>query len=240
MKRCKNPIQIYQSNEFSQRVCSTLSIYQYRFLYLLISHVRPTDTEFCTEYYTFNELSEILELAHGGKQIKQLTNSLLEIGKQAWWLYDGKDTVEMMSWFSLCRVQLSTGDVTVRLNESLLPHLTQLKKCFTVFDFNTLLQFRSKYADRLYILCKSWQSKNTFVMEFSKLRKILNADMEIYNQFYNFKQKVLDIAVTEINADSDVFVSYQADYFHAKTVSSVTFTVQSKATDMIMTKNTSQ
>lgn len=202
---------VYQSNDLSQQVCTTLSVYQYRLLYLLVSHVEPTDTEFQYERFYTADLCTLLHIPHGGKEYKMLMDSLLEIGKQAWWMYDNTtEELHTVSWFDECRVSPLLNTVRLKLNHNLLPHLTQLKQCFTAFDFNIILQFKNKYSLRFYTLCKSWQSKGEFNISLDKLKSLLGCDkQETYQHYYEFVRKVVMKVEAEINEKSDIRITWQ-------------------------------
>jgi len=203
----ENNSMVFQSNELSQQICSTLSVHQYRLLYLLVSHVKPTDTEFQFERFYLYDLCKLLKIPLGGREYKALIDSLTEIGKQVWWMYRS-DTggIHMVSWFDYCEVLPLLNTVKLRLNYNLLPHLTQLKQCFTAFELNTILNFKSKYSIRFYTLCKSWQGKGEFSITLEKLKAILNCN---YNKYADIVRRVLQPAETEINEKSDIAINWQ-------------------------------
>ena len=67
----------------------------------------------------------------------------------------------------------------------------------------------SIYSVRLYELLVQWvTAKNTPLFELDKFRDQLGVEDHEYKRMGNFKLRVLDLAVKEINEKSDIKVSY--------------------------------
>lgn len=82
---------------------------------------------------------------------------------------------------------------------------------FTQYLLKNTIHFKSVYSVRLYELLKQWQKsdpKKIPMFELQKLRGQLGIADDEYLRMGNFKQRVLDKAVTEINEHSDLEVSY--------------------------------
>ena len=90
------------------------------------------------------------------------------------------------------------------------PYLLQLKENFTRYELIYTLYFKSKYTIRLYELVNSIHYRELeeyrSVFSLEELRKALGG--ETYTEYRDFKRRVLDVAVNEINAHSDKQVSY--------------------------------
>ena len=69
---------------------------------------------------------------------------------------------------------------------------------------------QSEYAIRLYELMMQWQSVGkTNEIAIDDLRKKLGVKPEQYNAMNNFKARVLDHAVKQINEHTDITVKYE-------------------------------
>jgi len=68
---------------------------------------------------------------------------------------------------------------------------------------------KSKYSIRIYEILKSYQNMGQFEFEIGQLKKMLFA--EKYELFGDFKRKVLDIAMREINELGDIFIRYEIE-----------------------------
>ncbi|MDL2060520.1 replication initiation protein [Mesosutterella sp. AGMB02718] len=98
---------------------------------------------------------------------------------------------------------LSYGDGKIGFNftEQFIPFIQQLKERFTEFELVDLKGLKSVYAVRIYTMALQYQNhpKRTFITTVEELRKALNLG-SAYRLFGNFKQRILDVAVRQINA----------------------------------------
>jgi len=67
----------------------------------------------------------------------------------------------------------------------------------------------SAYSVRLYELLVQWKTaKKTPVFELQQFREQLGVENNEYQRMYDFKNRVLDVAVKEINEKTDIQTSY--------------------------------
>lgn len=86
----------------------------------------------------------------------------------------------------------------------------------------------SNYSVRLYELLVQWkQAKKTPVFELEKFRGQLGLESDEYQTMSNFKKRVLNLAVEEINEKSDLNVSYTQKKKGRK-IAGFSFTVHEK------------
>jgi plasmid replication initiation protein len=80
---------------------------------------------------------------------------------------------------------------------------------FTSYLLEQTASMDSIYSVRLYELLVQWvAAKNTPLFELEKFRDQLGIEAHEYKRMGNFKLRVLDLAVKEINEKSDIKVSY--------------------------------
>lgn len=80
---------------------------------------------------------------------------------------------------------------------------------FTSYLLEQTASMDSIYSVRLYELLVQWvTAKNTPLFELDKFRNQLGVEDHEYKRMGNFKLRVLDLAVKEINEKSDIKVSY--------------------------------
>lgn len=80
---------------------------------------------------------------------------------------------------------------------------------FTSYLLEQTASMDSIYSVRLYELLVQWvAAKNTPLFELEKFRDQLGIEPHEYKRMGNFKLRVLDLAVKEINEKSDIKVSY--------------------------------
>lgn len=90
----------------------------------------------------------------------------------------------------------------------ILPYLSQLKGKFTQYELKNIGDMKSTYGIRLYLLMMQWKTTGTRTIEIDWLKKQLELD-ESYERMDNFKARVIDPAVNDMNKNSDYTVSWE-------------------------------
>lgn len=112
-----------------------------------------------------------------------------------------------MRWISSIRYLSDEGKVILRFSQDILPYLSELKREFTRYELADVGKMTSIYAIRLYELLAQWQSTGTREVAIDWLK----AHFEIADQYTDmcdFKKRVLDPAVKDINEHSNLQVSW--------------------------------
>ena len=101
------------------------------------------------------------------------------------------------------------GEITLTLTDFMIPHLKELKKQFTQYRLKDVSNFGSQYSTRLYeLIIMVMHKTNSFDLALEELRLDLGVTKGQYKAFSNFRVRVLDVAVNEINDISNLVVSY--------------------------------
>ena len=99
--------------------------------------------------------------------------------------------------------------IKIRLSDVVIPYVTNLESHFTSYRLKAVAGMGSAYAIRLYELLIQYQSIGRRCLSLVDLRRYLDAQEKSYDRVDNFKRKVIDIAVKQINECSDLSVEYQ-------------------------------
>lgn len=100
------------------------------------------------------------------------------------------------------------GAVTLQFATKILPYLTQLQDNFTKYRMGQVVQLSSIHARRLFELIVCWAGQQQWQqeLEMDEFRKLMNVGGK-YKQFGQLKEKVINIAVEQVNESSDFHVS---------------------------------
>lgn len=224
----KQTYNIVKSNDLIQKSRFNLTLSEQKIVLRLIQMIQPQDEEF--KYYSFDiqEFCDICGIDRlSGGNYAYIKNTIQKLRDKSFYIdIDGKEVI--CSWINKARLEKSSGTIEIRLDDDLIPYLLHLNDKFTVYSFYNILAMKSKYSPRLYELLKSEQYKRCFNYDLSDLKRLLNA--ERYELYGNFKQKVLDIALKEINETTDIYVEYEPIRTKKK-YTAIRFTVRAKTTD---------
>lgn len=100
--------------------------------------------------------------------------------------------------------------VKLIFSPAIVPLITRLEERFTKYDLQQVSKLSSAYAIRLYELLISWRSTGIVpVRELQSFRQQLGVSEHDYNRMYDFKNRVLEPAIKQINEHTDIKVKYE-------------------------------
>lgn len=121
------------------------------------------------------------------------------------------DLIKVKSrWVQKIAYRENKGSVYFQFSSDLIPLITNLKEYFTSYYLSQTSDFSSTYATRLFELLMQWKTTNVIpFMSVADLRNSLGVQEGKYPLLANFKMRVLDIAVNQINETTDYKIEYE-------------------------------
>lgn len=117
-----------------------------------------------------------------------------------------KETL-VANWVQSIKYSEGNGEVKLRFNHDMLPYLTELSRCFTSYKLKNVVCMSSSYGVRIYELLTQWKALGEKDFSIKDLKKILQVENQ-YLQMCDFKKRVLDPAIKDINKNSDLWVKW--------------------------------
>ena len=131
-------------------------------------------------------------------------------------------------WVSKIAYVDSAGIVELTFAPDVIPLITQLEKSFTAYELKQISSLTSKYAIRLYELLIQWRSVGkTPMFALDDFRFKLGLAESDYVKMANFKARVLDTALNQINELTDIIASYE-QHKNGRVISGFSFTFTTK------------
>ena len=144
-----------------------------------------------------------------------------------------KEIVVKSRWVSRIAYVDDLATLEVTFAPDVVPLITRLEKHFTSYQLKQVAQLTSKYAIRLYEFLIAWRDVGkTPVISLSEFREKLGLDMNEYQKMVNFKSRVLEPAIKQINELTDIHVKYE-QYKTGRSISGLSFTFKHKKIDSI-------
>ena len=109
-------------------------------------------------------------------------------------------------WVSSVEYAEKEGLIRLGFAPKIIPYLSKLESCFTEYKLKHIVKMTSAYAIRLYEMLIQWKIKGKLELEIKQLRSHLGILDNEYPRMYDFKKRVLDVALKQINAHSDINV----------------------------------
>nr|WP_257883444.1 replication initiation protein [Hymenobacter sp. DG01] len=145
------------------------------------------------------------------KQLKEATESM---GSRMFEVENDHSYVQLWMFQKVEYVK-GQGFLRIRLSEDIRPYLFELKNNFTSYQLFSALKISSKYAKRIYQLASQWkdigETKTYDLDEFKHMLKLKDPkgrEPEQFQRISDLKAKVLDIAVRQINENTELKIGY--------------------------------
>ena len=144
-----------------------------------------------------------------------------------------KEIVVKSRWVSRIAYVDDLATLEITFAPDVVPLITRLEKHFTSYQLKQVAQLTSKYAIRLYEFLIAWRDVGkTPVISLSEFRERLGLEMNEYQKMVNFKSRVLEPAIKQINELTDIHVKYE-QYKTGRSISGLSFIFKHKKIDSI-------
>lgn len=196
---------VVKDNVLVQRARFDLTTNQQKFLSYIISKIKPTDVEigvidikvsdFCAtagidKDWFYSEFREMID----------------SIDKKCFWVNEGQEHYKFR-WFSDTRYSEGKGLAKITLAKTFQDYLIGLVNNYTQYELWCIMALKSKYAIRLFEICKSYAYQKRREIDIDELKELLNATN--YKNYSDFSKRVLEPAINEINEFTDLKISYE-------------------------------
>ena len=200
---------VVKSNNLIQKTRFQLTMQEQKIILYMISKIKPDEEDFSTLDFSISEFCKVCGMdSTSGKNYKDIKDKVKALSDKSAWVTLENGTETLIRWINKAWINKKSGTIKLRLDDDMKPYLLQLQNFFTQYELLYILAMKSQYSIRLYELLKSYEyQRKKIIFEIDELKRILSA--ENYERFPDFKRKVLDIALREMNDLSDLIVTYE-------------------------------
>lgn len=123
---------------------------------------------------------------------------------------NNNEVIYKSRWISRINYVNKESIVEVIFAPDVIPFISQLEKCFTSYFLEDIAGLTSIYAIRLYELIIAWKSSHqTPVFEIKDFREKLGIGEFEYQAMNDFKKRVLNIAIKQINEHTNIQIEVE-------------------------------
>lgn len=218
---------IYQSNKLIEASYS-FTVLEQKLIRLLASMIKKDDDNFKEYEFKATDLSKILNVHQKNiyMELDKITNKLM-----ARYIKIKNDDSQKFKKRHLIKIaDFENGILTMKIDEDMKEFYLSLN-WYTKYQLKNIMQFKSTYSFRLYELLKQYEKLGNRLITIDDLRSVLDIDTSQYPKYANLKQKVINVAVTEINSKTDLYIN--PDFEEIKTgrkVTSIKFSIRQNKT----------
>jgi plasmid replication initiation protein len=225
---------VVMANNMILHSASNLSLNELKLLRFVIMQTEKDEKELFTYTIPAKDLAKMLEIKQKDfyKKLKTMAKHLMQEV-----IYIGDDSKKewvMFHWVDVCRYK--KGNVTIKLSDELKPFLIELRGNFARYRLSEIISLKSIYAIRIYEILNGYLNENNLpyadnAVEISvsveELRKATDT-VKKFERPYDFKKKVVDVAIREINDKSKYHVT-ATPYKSGKAIVGFDFLIESQA-----------
>jgi plasmid replication initiation protein len=193
---------VYQSNKLIEASYS-FTVLEQKLIRLLASMIKKDDEELKEYKFKAVDLGKILNIHQKNiyKELDQITDKLM-----ARYIKIKNDDKEKFKKRHLIKIaDFENGMLTMKIDEDMKEFYLKLN-WYTKYQLKNIMQFKSTYSFRLYELLKQYEKIGHRKIEIDDLRAILDISKDQYPKYANLKQKVITVAVEEINKNTDLHI----------------------------------
>ena len=141
----------------------------------------------------------------------------------------GKQAHHVIRWVQKISYINDAGMVELQFTDAVIPLITRLSEQYTEYELKQVSELQSEYSIRLYELMMQWKKVGqTNKIAIDDLRKKLGVEPEQYQRMNNFKARVLDHAIRQINSYTDIEATYK-QHKTGKAITAISFKFKQKA-----------
>lgn len=206
--RIQRDYKVVKANNIIQRARYDLSIQELKILAFLFSMIKPTDhpgTMYTFKMADFCRIGGIKQ--RSGTYYNQIKRALKGLADKSFWAADDKGREVLIRWIDEVIVDRSGAKITVKFHQTIEQYIHGLFQNYTEYTLLSTLPMRSAYSFRLYEILKSYAYLKKYEVDLDLLKQQLIVGQR-YDNFKDFRKKILEVALKEINAYTDLIVNY--------------------------------
>lgn len=227
---------VVMANNMLMHSASNLSLDELKLLRFIIMQTKKGDQELFEFELSAKDFAKLLEINIKTKDIyKRLKTMVKHLMQEVIYIGDeSKNQWIMFHWVDVCRYD--KGKITIKISDELKPFLVELRGNFSRYQLSEIISFKSAYAIRLYEILNSCMNENNLpyadvAIEVSISVEELRKNTDTVNKFErysNFKLRVIDTALKEINEKSKYHVT-ATPYKDGNAIKGFDFLIESQA-----------
>lgn len=220
-------LMVAKRNDMIQNGRYDLTVQEQRVVLYTITQVKPKDTEFTEYIFDIKDFFAICGIEN--RNYKRLKGQLKKLSDKSWIVprkdENGRVWHDVVRWFNNVSTSEDAGLVSLTFHNKMMPFVLELseqyrknKIHYTQYELKYILPMQSKFSPRLYEILKSYQQNNIrwfFLVEDLQVM-LCDFDKETkepivpktWSNFAEFKRRVIDPAIKEINQYTDLTIGY--------------------------------
>lgn len=225
---------VVKSNEFVE-ASYKITLDEMRVLLMTIGKIDPQVKNHKRDFeFTVSEFAERFGLSE--KVAYQQVQKAIDTLGGRWAVIESDKNVNRKVTFLTEQAYFKgEGRFQIILHEKLMPFVSEIAGHFTKYNLNYVSQFNGFHAIRIYEIIAQYKNTGSREVKLSELKEWLQV-ADKYPRWNNFKSRVIDPSIKEINEKSDLMVDVEL-IKRGRSISALKFIIETKSKDYTATKH---
>lgn len=220
-----NELTISKANSFVE-ASYAMTLDEVRVLSLTLGVFDPTNPTKRGFDFTVEEFCEHFPEVDNKSAYAQVQNAIRKISKRWITLVDNEKELTEVALLHKRTYFKKEGRFYIEFHEELMPYISNLHKNYTKYQLVNIGLFTSTHTIRLYELCSQYKKAGGREINLNDLKDWLQIKNK-YTAYADFRKWVLEPAIKEINAKSDLLVGLEP-IKRGRTIHALKFTIAPK------------
>ena len=220
---------VVKSNAIIQNARFELSIQEQKIIAYMCAKIDPHKPQEDIITLSVQEFIRICDIQEKGKIYRTVKETINKLLSRVLWIWVSEKEEMSIKWIERAWINRGSGIIKIKIDPEMKPYLYDLKQRFTQYQLKNVLKMNSRYAIQLFELFKSYEYRKVVSVSVDRLKKFLMIDkIKTYEDFGKFREKILTVAINEINRCSDITVSYEVSGKEVRRITELTFFIERK------------
>lgn len=207
---------VVKSNRLNTAI-QNLSLTEVRIMQLAIIDARDTGTGLTTDRPLVISSARYAEAFNVSRQTayEAILSAEKNLFERRFSFLDIDEKIVKSRWVQRVKYLNDEASIEIILTYDVVNEITRIdgyEQFFTKYLLKQTASMKSAYSVRLYELLIQWlAAKKTPVFELFQFREQLGVSADEYSRMFDFKSRVLNVAIDEINELTDIKVNYEQE-----------------------------
>jgi len=197
----------FQDNKLIEGRLQQLSLREQKLVLIAFSRVKKNDKYGETYVIKVKEIFDLLEYAEDGHS--EIKKSAITLSEKGIFIEEEKGGWVYYPFFSMIRYVPHIGEIQVRFDKDITDMIKNLMENFTPLELREICGAKCSYSVKLFQLLKQYHPKiKTRYLTIEELKKKLGIENKYKNRTDNLRNKVLEVAMLDMNENSSLTFNY--------------------------------
>ena len=211
---------------------SKMDINEFRVFMTMLTMVLPDDEDFIEYEIRTQDIIKLYSLSDDGRYYEAIREAAERLFNKKFVIYEKKEdgeiyrtTIHLIDETSEPVKESEQNRIRLKFNPKLKPYLLQLQKEYLTIDVRNIASIQSPNSVKLYLILRHQYNLGNRKVKYSlvRLREILAITDSEYPLYGNFKQKIIQKGIKDLEKYTDLVISKFEEEKEGRAVDKVIF-----------------